>query len=164
VSGAVVALLVSALFATVAAASDLRDWKLLFPVPETYRAHLTDSFAERRGNRPHEAVDILAPRNTPVRAVDNGRIAKLFYSEAGGNTIYQFDITERYAFYYAHLERYADGLVEGQRVSRGQVIGYVGTSGNAPTDTPHLHFAIFRLTAEKQWWVGTPIDPYPLLR
>lgn len=163
-SAAVVALLVSAVFATVTAAGDLRDRQLLFPVPETYRANLTDSFAELRGERPHEAVDILAPRNTPVRAVNHGRIAKLFHSEAGGNTIYQFDITERYAFYYAHLERYADGLVEGQHVSRGQVIGYVGTSGNAPTGTPHLHFAIFRLTADKQWWIGTPIDPYPLLK
>ena len=103
-------------------------------------------------------------RNTPVRAVESGRIARLFFSKAGGITIYQFDPTERFCYYYAHLERYAEGLREGQRVQKGQVIGYVGTSGNAPEDTPHLHFAIFRLTAEKHWWEGTPIDPYDILR
>jgi hypothetical protein len=75
-----------------------------------------------------------------------------------------YDTPERYAFYYAHLEGYADGLAEGQQVKRGEVIGYVGTSGNAPPHAPHLHFAIFRLNASKQWWVGTPIDPYPVLK
>jgi murein DD-endopeptidase MepM/ murein hydrolase activator NlpD len=106
----------------------------------------------------------MAPRLTPVRAVDDGRIAKLFLSVPGGNTIYQFDPSERYAYYYAHLERYADQLTEGQHVRRGQILGFVGTSGNASKDAPHLHFAIFRLGPEKQWWVGEPIDPYPLLR
>jgi murein DD-endopeptidase MepM/ murein hydrolase activator NlpD len=98
-----------------------------------------------------------------VRAVENGRIVKLFYSNAGGMTIYQFDPTEQYCYYYAHLERYADGLHEGDRVDKGRVIGYVGTSGNAPKDTPHLHFAVFKLTPEKHWWQGTPIDPYDIL-
>lgn len=137
---------------------------LAFPLPEAYWGQLTDTFSALRGDRPHEAVDIPAPRHTPVRAVDTGTIAKLFYSEAGGVTIYQFDTSEHYAFYYAHLEGYAAGLAEGQRVQRGQVIGYVGTSGNAPAQTPHLHFAIFRLSASKQWWGGTPIDPYPALK
>jgi peptidoglycan LD-endopeptidase LytH len=110
-----------------------------------------------------EALDILAPRNTPVKAVEGGRIARLFSSKAGGITIYQFDPSEQYCYYYAHLERYADGLAEGAKIQKGQVIGYVGTSGNAPKDTPHLHFAIFKLTAERRWWEGTPIDPYDVL-
>jgi peptidoglycan LD-endopeptidase LytH len=99
-----------------------------------------------------------------VVAVEPGRIAKLFNSKAGGITIYQFDPTEQFCYYYAHLERYADGLQEGQHVDKGQVIGYVGVSGNAPKDTPHLHFAVFRLGPTKRWWEGTPIDPYDLLR
>jgi murein DD-endopeptidase MepM/ murein hydrolase activator NlpD len=118
----------------------------------------------RGSARRHQAIDILAPQGTPVKAVEDGVIARLFSSKAGGITIYQFDPTERYCYYYAHLERYADGLREGEKVRKGQVIGYVGTSGNAAKDTPHLHFAVFRLTAEKRWWEGTPIDPYNVLR
>ncbi len=118
-------------------------------------------FAETRGSdRPHEAVDMLAPRNTPVHAVENGTIAKLFTSKAGGITIYQFDPGGRLCYYYAHLERYADGLKDGQAVSQGDVIGYVGTTGNAPANTPHLHFAVFELNADKHWWQGRAIDPY----
>ena len=121
-----------------------------------------DEFAQRRdgGSRGHEAVDILSPRNTPVHAVTNGTIAKIFESKAGGHTVYQFDADGRLCYYYAHLERYADGLHEGQAVNQGDVIGYVGTSGNAPANTPHLHFAVYQLDAEKRWWKGTPIDPY----
>ena len=96
--------------------------------------------------------------------IEEGKVARLFFSKAGGITVYQFDPTEQYCYYYAHLERYADGLVEGQELRKGQVIGYVGTTGNAPKDTPHLHFAIFRLTEAKRWWEGTPIDPYDVLR
>ena len=135
------------------------------PVDNVRRDQLVPSFQDRRGQeRSHEALDILAPRNTPVRAVEDGAIARLFLSKAGGITIYQFDPTGRYCYYYAHLERYADGLKEGAKVDRGQVIGYVGTSGNAPKNAPHLHFAIFRLTAERHWWEGTPLDPYEVLR
>ena len=119
-------------------------------------------FGESRdaGGRAHEAVDILAARNTPVHAAEDGSIAKLFYSKAGGNTVYQFDPAGTVSYYYAHLERYADGLREGQPVKRGDVIGYVGTSGNAPANTPHLHFAVFQLGPDKRWWKGRPIDPY----
>jgi murein DD-endopeptidase MepM/ murein hydrolase activator NlpD len=99
-----------------------------------------------------------------VLAVEDGRIARLFVSKAGGNTIYQFDPSGEYCYYYAHLERYADGLKEGDQVRKGQLIGYVGTSGNAPKDTPHLHFAIFRLTPDKHWWEGTPLDPFDVFR
>jgi murein DD-endopeptidase MepM/ murein hydrolase activator NlpD len=144
--------------------AELDDRNLEIPVEGVAAGALVPSFDDARGLRKHEALDILAPMGTPVRAVENGRIARLFNSKAGGITIYQFDPTERYCYYYAHLSRYADGLRENDRVSRGQVIGYVGTTGNAPKNTPHLHFAIFRLTAEKRWWEGTPIDPYPILR
>ena len=143
----------------------LRKRRLTLPVQGVKREALRRTFRERRGSdRQHEAMDILAVRDTPVLAVEDGRIAKLFLSKAGGITIYQFDPNETYAYYYAHLARYADGLREQARVERGQVIGYVGTSGNAPPDAPHLHFAIFRLTEQKRWWQGTPIDPYPILK
>jgi murein DD-endopeptidase MepM/ murein hydrolase activator NlpD len=145
-------------------AEALAERDLLVPVEGVQPEQLVRSFAQARGGRQHEAIDILAPRNTPVLAIEGGKVARLFFSKAGGITLYQFDPTERYCYYYAHLERYADGLVEGQELRKGQVIGYVGTSGNAPKDTPHLHFAIFGLTDAKRWWEGTPIDPYDVLR
>jgi murein DD-endopeptidase MepM/ murein hydrolase activator NlpD len=142
----------------------LKKRALRLPIDEADVAKMKGSFAERRGGgaRGHEAVDILAPRNTPIHAVDEGTIAKLFTSAAGGITVYQFDRSGEFCYYYAHLERYASGLRDGQAVERGQVIGYVGTTGNAPPNTPHLHFAVFELTEAKQWWNGTPIDPYLL--
>ena len=146
-------------------AKDLESRDLMIPVQGIEAGRLVRSFHDTRsGSREHEAIDILAPTGTPVVAVEDGTIAKLFVSKAGGNTIYQFDPGKQYSYYYAHLDRYADGLKEGDAVRRGQVIGYVGISGNAPKNTPHLHFAVFRLTAEKQWWTGTPIDPYDILR
>ena len=145
--------------------TELQARRLDVPVDGVRRDQLTRQFTDRRGaEREHEALDILAPRNTPVKAVEAGRVAKLFLSKAGGLTVYQFDPSERYCYYYAHLERYADGLKEGDTVTRGQVLGYVGTSGNAPKDTPHLHFAVFRLDDQKHWWEGTPLDPYDILR
>ena len=135
--------------------------KFEIPVEGVKSDQLVDSFNDRRsGTRAHEAIDILAPRNTPVKAIDEGTIARLFESKAGGTTIYQFDPSGRFCYYYAHLERYAPGLREKQAVSRGDVIGYVGTTGNAPPNTPHLHFAIFELTPDRHWWQGKPIDPW----
>jgi murein DD-endopeptidase MepM/ murein hydrolase activator NlpD len=143
----------------------LADRHLTIPVMGVGRDTLVRSYHDARSaDHEHEAIDILAPRNTAVVAVEDGTIAKLFLSKPGGNTIYQFDPGREYAYYYAHLERYAEGLKEGAAVTRGQVIGFVGTSGNAPKNTPHLHFAIFRLTPEKHWWQGTPIDPFDILR
>ena len=150
---------------TTTAIDALRNRQLTLPVQGIKREELRDTFNETRGSsRRHEALDVLAPRNTPVLAVEDGKIARLFLSDAGGITIYQFDPTETYCYYYAHLERYAEGLKEGAPIKRGQVIGYVGTTGNAPRNTPHLHFAIFQLTDEKRWWQGTPIDPYSVLK
>jgi murein DD-endopeptidase MepM/ murein hydrolase activator NlpD len=128
-------------------------------------ADLRDTFGDGRdaGARPHEALDVMAPRGTPVLAVDEGRLVKLFTSVPGGLTLYQFDPSGRYAYYYAHLDRYADGLREGMTLQRGQLVGYVGSTGNANPDAPHLHFAIFRLGPERQWWKGTAVNPYPLL-
>ena len=144
---------------------ELRRRNLTLPVQGIKRDDLRDTFNELRGGtRRHEAIDILAPRRTPVFAVEDGEIARLFFSEAGGITIYQFDPGEDYVYYYAHLERYADGLKEGDDVRRGEIIAYVGTTGNAPRDTPHLHFAIFKMTDEKKWWQGSAIDPYSVLR
>ena len=138
---------------------------LPMPVLGADATDLRDDFHDARGHAGrHDAIDILAPRNTPVVAVDDGTIAKLFLSDRGGLTIYHFDPTETYCYYYAHLESYALDLQEGQRVTRGQVIGYVGTSGHAPKNTPHLHFSVNRLGAEKRWWETTPVNPFPLLR
>ncbi|MGZ5035447.1 MAG: M23 family metallopeptidase [Usitatibacter sp.] len=136
---------------------------LIIPVKGVARAQLRDNFDEGRPGHRHEALDIMAPRGTPVLAADDGRVAKLFRSLAGGITLYQFDPGEKYAYYYAHLERYADGLREGMTVRRGQVLGYVGTTGNATPGAPHLHFTIFKLGPAKQWWKGTAVDPFPYL-
>lgn len=138
--------------------------RLAIPVDGVSPDDLHPSFDEPRGSRPHEAIDIMAPRGTPVRAVADGRVARLFMSDAGGLTVYQFDREERLAYYYAHLHRYRDGLAEGTMLERGDLLGYVGTSGNAAEDAPHLHFAVFVLGPEKRWWEGRAIDPYPLLR
>lgn len=137
---------------------------IILPIAGLKRSDIVDTFDQSRGGgRKHEATDILSPRNTPVVAVRPGTIAKLFVSVPGGNTIYLFDAESPVCYYYAHLEKYADGLKEGIQVQPGQVIGYVGASGNAPPDTPHLHFAIFLLGPERRWWQGTPINPYPFL-
>jgi murein DD-endopeptidase MepM/ murein hydrolase activator NlpD len=144
---------------------ELRRRSLELPVKGIERDDLRDTFNEARGGtRRHEAMDVLAPRHTPVLAVEDGTIARLFFSDAGGITVYQFDPDKKFCYYYAHLQRYADGLKEGGEIKRGQVIGYVGTTGNAPRETPHLHFAIFQLDDEKKWWQGTPIDPYSVLK
>ncbi len=143
----------------------LRDRDLKIPVEGVDDEDLRDTFSDSRGGgHAHEAIDILAPRHTQVLAADDGVIKKLFNSKGGGGiTIYQFDPTDTYCYYYAHLDRYAANLREGQHVRRGDVIGYVGTTGNAPPTVPHLHFAIFRLGPERQWWKGEPINPYPVL-
>lgn len=140
----------------------LRARQLVLPVQGYELAQLRDNFAEKRGMRVHEAIDIAASRGTPVVAVDDGIVKKLFTSAAGGLTVYEFDPGGNYAYYYAHLDRYAEGLHEGQSVRKGDRLGYVGTSGNAPRDAPHLHFTIFKLAPEKRWWEGMPINPYPL--
>jgi murein DD-endopeptidase MepM/ murein hydrolase activator NlpD len=137
---------------------------IALPIAGLKLANIEDTFNDLRGGtRRHEATDIISPRGTPVMAVDAGTIKKLFTSKQGGLTIYQFDPEGTYCYYYAHLDHYAADLREGAFVERGHVIGYVGTTGNAPANTPHLHFAIFKLGADKRWWHGTPINPFPAL-
>ena len=140
--------------------------RLAMPLAGVDPKTLTSQFNEARGggSRLHEALDIAAPRGTPVIAVVEGNVAKLFTSKDGGLTVYQFDNTQQYAFYYAHLDRYAPNLKEGMLLRKGDTLGYVGTTGDAPKDVPHLHFAVFRLGPEKQWWKGEALDPLPMLR
>ncbi len=125
-------------------------------VPDTYRAR-------RSGNRQHNATDIMAPRGTPVVSADAGRIIKLARNSAGGITVYATDSHERFVYYYAHLDRYHDGVTDGMPLAKGQIIGYVGTSGNAPENTPHLHFQAMRARDVKRWWEGEPLDVRPYL-
>jgi murein DD-endopeptidase MepM/ murein hydrolase activator NlpD len=137
---------------------------VMIPVVGVDLSSLHDDYDQpRSGGRTHHALDILAPRGTPVIAAVDGTVRKLFTSNSGGLTIYQFDVKEERVYYYAHLDRYADGLREGQKIAQGTVIGYVGTTGNAPPDTPHLHFSVETLPATKEWWKGVPMNPYPLL-
>lgn len=137
---------------------------LLLPVAGIRAEQLVDTFSDARSEgRVHDAIDIMAPRGTPVLAASDGTVAKLFTSKAGGLTIYEFDPGSTWVYYYAHLDRYAANIAEGQSLRRGEVIGYVGSSGNASPDAPHLHFEVSRLGPEKHWWQATQVDPYPLL-
>jgi murein DD-endopeptidase MepM/ murein hydrolase activator NlpD len=134
------------------------------PVAGVDPRKLHSNFAEMRGDHAHEALDIMAPRGTEVRAVAGGTVIKLFTSKPGGLTAYQFDIARQWCYYYAHLDRYAPGLKEGALLHQGDVLGYVGSTGDASAEAPHLHFAVFLLGPEKRWWQGTAVDPLPLLR
>lgn len=138
--------------------------KLMIPVEGMKLAQLSDNFDQPRGKeRHHEALDIMAPKGSKVLAVADGKVVKLFNSKPGGLTVYQFDPTEKYAYYYAHLDQYAAGVKEGTVLKRGDLVGYVGNTGNASADAPHLHFAVVELTPKKEWWKGTPVNPYPMM-
>ena len=148
----------------VAVATDIPVTSLLIPVQGINANALTDTFNDARSQgRSHDAIDIMAPAGTPVLAVADGHVEKLFTSERGGLTIYQFEPTGRLAYYYAHLQAYAPNLAQKQSIKRGDILGYVGSTGNASPQAPHLHFAVFILGPEKRWWEGQAINPYPLL-
>ena len=137
---------------------------LIVPVQGIGAAQLADTSTQSRSDgRIHEAIDLMAPTGTPVLAVADGTVEKLFDSNQGGLTLYQFEPGGRYAYYYAHLDRYAAGLAEGKALRQGEVIGYVGSTGNADVAAPHLHFAVYVLGPERAWFKGTAINPYPLL-
>jgi peptidoglycan LD-endopeptidase LytH len=141
--------------------------QLLIPVEGVTADKLRDTYSESRGNgrRTHEAIDILAPRGTPVIAAAPGTIEKLFLSKAGGNTIYLRSEDRRMIHYYAHLDQYAAGLKEGRKVPRGERLGTVGSTGNASENAPHLHFALLRTEPDAEWWEPTTaLNPYPLLK
>jgi murein DD-endopeptidase MepM/ murein hydrolase activator NlpD len=140
--------------------------RLLVPVEGVPPARLQDTFtAARSRGRSHQAIDIMAPWGTPVLAADDGRLEKMSRNAGGGISVYQSDPTGQFVYYYCHLAGYADGLREGQALRRGDVIGYVGTTGNAPKTAPHLHFAVMQLTRKGRWWGGQALNPYePLLQ
>ena len=142
---------------------DVLAKSLTIPVAGVKAEDLLDTFDDLRGTRKHEALDIPAPRGTPVLSATDGKLLRLYTSERGGLMIYTADASERFILMYAHLDGYADGMRDGVTLKRGQVIGYVGTTGNAPPNLPHLHFAIARSSDVSKWWQGTPVDPYPLL-
>ena len=137
---------------------------LAMPIAGVEPRTLQSNFSQARGSQTHEALDIMAPRGTEVLAVAEGNVVKLFTSKPGGLTVYQFDNTRMWCYYYAHLDRYASGLKEGMLLSKGDVVGYVGSTGNASPNAPHLHFAVFQLGPGKHWWQGTAVDPLPLLK
>ena len=135
--------------------------QLMVPVEGISRERLRDNFtAGRGGGRMHGALDILAPRSTPVLAATDHTIGRLAEGPVGGIVIYAYDEEQRFVFYYAHLERYRRGLAVGDRVAKGSVIGYVGTTGNAPRNTPHLHFQVMKRGRGRAWWDGPPINPF----
>jgi len=137
---------------------------LIIPVVGVEPKDLLDTFDEARGNRRHNALDIPAPRGTPVISATAGKVLRVFSSQAGGLMVYASDPTDRFVLMYAHLDRYANGLADGMPLQRGDTIGFVGTTGNAPPSVPHLHFGIARTSNVGRWWTGMPVDPRPLLR
>ena len=140
---------------------------LYFPVPGEDSTRLDDSFDAPRdgGVRKHNAIDIMARKGTPILSVQDGRILKLSTNPKGGITVYATDLEEQYVYYYAHLDRYHPGIYAGKPLMRGDTLGYVGTTGNAPPDLPHLHFQVMHMpTDRRQFWNGEPINPYPMLR
>jgi murein DD-endopeptidase MepM/ murein hydrolase activator NlpD len=138
--------------------------QLAMPVANIDPGRLESTFTQRRNGHAHEALDIMAPRGTPVLAVAEGSVAKLFTSKQGGLTVYQFDDSQTWCYYYGHLDHYAPGLKEGHLLRKGEVLGFVGSTGDASPEAPHLHFAVFQLGPEKHWWQGRAVDPLPLLR
>jgi murein DD-endopeptidase MepM/ murein hydrolase activator NlpD len=151
----------------VAEAATAEGSQLALPVEGVTRSELRDSFDEPRDGHTHHAIDIPAPHGTAVRAAAAGPVARIHTSTNGGRSVYQLSADSSRVYYYAHLGSYAAGLHEGQRLQRGMLIGTVGTTGNAPVDAPHLHFAIWHTDPAAaragNVWEGDPINPYPRL-
>jgi peptidoglycan LD-endopeptidase LytH len=142
----------------------LRTHAPVIPVAGVKPQDLIDSFDQLRGTHRHNALDIMAPRGTAVLSADAGRVLKLHNSVAGGLTVYVADPTEHYILMYGHLDRYRPGLAEGTSVKKGEILGYVGSTGNANPAAPHLHLTITRSDNMKEWWKGTPINPFLILK
>ncbi|HEX9003410.1 MAG TPA: M23 family metallopeptidase [Blastocatellia bacterium] len=140
-------------------------YRLIIPVAGIRPDQLLDTFTDARSEgRSHDAIDIIAPRGAAVMAAADGNIARLFTSDKGGITLYQFSPDQKFIFYYAHLERYADGIKNGKQLKQGEVIAFVGDTGNAVPGNYHLHFAIWRVPDPKKYWDGENLNPFPLLR
>jgi murein DD-endopeptidase MepM/ murein hydrolase activator NlpD len=137
---------------------------IMLPVAGADPAKLEDSFKEPRdGDRVHRAIDILAPRGTPILSADDGKILRMTTSTLGGISMYTVDPTSRLVYYYAHMDRYKDGMSPGRNIVKGDTLGFVGTTGNAPKNLPHLHFQVMRWPADGKYWNGDPIDPFDVL-
>jgi len=150
--------------ATASDAAYLISRRLLVPVSGADMSKVEDSFFEPRdGGRTHRAIDILAPRGTPILSADDGKIIRMTTSELGGISMYTIDPTARLVYYYAHMERYNDAMSPGREIAKGDTLGFVGTTGNAPKDTPHLHFQVMRWPADNRYWDGEAIDPFEAL-
>jgi murein DD-endopeptidase MepM/ murein hydrolase activator NlpD len=160
-----VALAMPANVATMTDVEYLTARHLLVPVAGADMSKVEDTFLDDRdgGERTHHALDILAPRGTPILSADDGRILRMSTNSLGGITMYTVDPLNRIVYYYAHMDRYNDAMTVGRTISRGDTLGFVGTTGNAPKDTPHLHFQIMRWPADGKYWNGEPIDPFDLL-
>lgn len=139
---------------------------LAFPVPSVDSTRLDDTFNAVRdgGSRRHNAIDIMAPKGTPVVSADDGRVLRLTRNLNGGISLYATNLEEQFVYYYAHLDGYHSSIYAGRPLLRGDTIGYVGTTGNAPKDAPHLHFQVMRMPADRKFWNGEPVNPYPLLK
>jgi murein DD-endopeptidase MepM/ murein hydrolase activator NlpD len=139
--------------------------RLLVPVRGVRPSDLVDTYEQARSQgRRHDALDIPAPQGTPVLAAADGTVLKLFQSDRGGTALYQIAPDQCTIYYYAHLERYASGMAEGKPLRQGEVIGYVGDTGNAGAGNYHLHFEISTTPDPERYWGGTPQNPFPLLR
>lgn len=154
--------------ATSASMSDteyLRARHLVVPVAGANMAKVSDTFLDARdgGDRVHRAIDILAPRGTPILSADDGKILRMSNNALGGITMYTVDPSNRIVYYYAHMDHYNDAMFAGRAITRGDTLGFVGTTGNAPKDTPHLHFQVMRWPADGKYWNGEPIDPFEFL-
>ncbi len=151
--------------ATSMSPTDLEARRLLVPVAGVAPSKLEDTFGDGRdgGERAHHAIDILAPRGTPILSADDGRILRMTSNTLGGITMYTADTDNRFVYYYAHMDHYNDAMSPGRSIVKGDTLGFVGTTGNAPKDTPHLHFQVMRWPADGKYWNGEPIDPYEAL-
>jgi peptidoglycan LD-endopeptidase LytH len=141
----------------------LRSRGLMVPVLGVYPDRVHDTFNDERGGgaRVHRAIDIMAPRGTPVLSADDGRILRMETNRLGGISIFAVDPAARLVYYYAHLDRYEPLIHSGSYLTKGEVIGYVGSTGDASPDAPHLHFQVMRRPEDaRRWWDGTPIDPW----
>jgi murein DD-endopeptidase MepM/ murein hydrolase activator NlpD len=142
----------------------LADRHLLVPVAGADMSKVADSFDDgRSGDRTHHAIDILAPRGTPILAADDGKILRMSSNNLGGITMYTVDPANRLVYYYAHMDHYNDAMSPGRTIVKGDTLGFVGTTGDAPKDTPHLHFQVMAWPADGKYWNGVPIDPYQAL-
>jgi len=164
-ASAPVALATAATPATSADVEYLAQRHILLPVAGADMSRVDDSFHEPRdgGERVHRAIDILAPRGTPILSADDGKILRMTTNALGGISMYTVDSESRLVYYYAHMDHYNDAMSPGRTIVKGDTLGFVGTTGNAPKDLPHLHFQVMRWPADGKYWNGDPIDPYEAL-